>query len=440
LNTMVGSPKVKQRSRPDLVVSDSYSDVYNASHVLQSHNFNGLYTTDQDSESIVYTTKRASQRAKSNYCYHLKESFHYGGGTGAMFLNNVSPSGWTTDYRGHHANVCGAKASIIAAVDTQLTRVKGAVLGAGGLGYMNTAFDRLQPNLTTVSIPNFLLDIEDLTKLYKIWKIRSQRGPGGIYERYLRIKYDTKGRLKRATKSDVVTYAAGKHLAYKFGWKPTVADLSDLIEGVTKLRSKLKAFESQLGKIMQSSCSVSLGLPTSATGTITWPSGNHTASYSASCTRKCTAYIAYAPQPLAVMGPMDTVLRGLLDSMGFELNPRIIWDAIPFSFVIDWFFGVGSWLGRFKIDALELPIVLVDAFLQYEEVTKIEWSWLRANDGTYTTRPKSGGATFERKFFHRMPIGPDPVTLQGLGWKMPTLNQAALGVSLATVLGMSKGR
>jgi hypothetical protein len=126
--------------------------------------------------------------------------------------------------------------------------------------------------------------------------------------------------------------------------------------------------------------------------------------------------------------------------MGFELNPRIIWDAIPFSFVVDWFFNVGGFLARYKVDALELPIVLVDSFVSYKEINNIQWRWIRANDGTYTTRPTSSGACYVKNTFHRMPIYPDYSSLSGLGWKMPSLNQAALGVSLVTLLGGARSR
>lgn len=406
MDAMLGSPRIKTRSLPDTIVTDSYSDVYNASHVLQSHNFNGAYTSATHGEQIVYTTKRLNQRAKSNFCSHLKETFNYTGGTDFVSLTNTSPAGWTTEYRGHHANACNAKASIINAVDTSLVRTKGAVLGVEGQAFINDAWDRLRPDLRTVSIPNFLADIEDLKSLYQLWK----------------------------KNVSIAKNLAGAHLNYKFGWKPTVGDLSDMIEGVTKLRSKLAAFKSQIGKTIQDSQTCRHSLPTSSSGTIVWPSGGHTASYIATCNRKIEAFVAWQPQPLAVMGPMDEVLRGLLDALGFELNPRIIWDALPFTFVIDWFFGVGSWLDRYRVDALELPVALADSFVQYKETLDIEWTWLRANDGTYTTRPKSAGAFYRREFFHRMPVYPDYATLTGLGWRLPTRNQALLGLSLATVL------
>jgi len=36
----------------------------------------------------------------------------------------------------------------------------------------------------------------------------------------------------------------------------------------------------------------------------------------------------------------------LLDQLGVNLNPQIVWNAIPWSFVVDWFFNVGEWLSR----------------------------------------------------------------------------------------------
>lgn len=410
MDVMLGAPKHKSRSIPSKIVQVSENVNYNALNQPQTPTSNGSYTYQTWSEDIVNTTKRANQRAKSNFCRHIKESFSYGGGTDPLYLTNTSPAGWHTDYRGHHANACNAFPSILNAVETQLVRTKSAVLGVEGQAFINAAWDTLRPDLRSVSIPNFLVEIEDLKSLYQIWK----------------------------KNLSIAKNLAGAHLNYKFGWKPTVGDLADMIVGVKRLRERLKAFEDSIGGTIQDRAGVKLNLPTSATGTITFPSGLHTCGYTATCVRKAVCYVAWQPQPLAVMGSLDKVLRGLLDSLGFELNPRIIWDALPFTFVIDWFFGVGSFLDRYRVDALELPVVLADSFIQYQETLNIEWTWLRANDGTYTTRPKSAGATYVRNFFHRMPIYPDYATLTGLGWRLPTRNQALLGLSLATVLRKGK--
>lgn len=49
-------------------------------------------------------------------------------------------------------------------------------------------------------------------------------------------------------------------------------------------------------------------------------------------------------------------LLGYLDELGVNLNPRIIWAAIPWTFVIDWVVGVSRWLDQLKVRNMD-PIV-----------------------------------------------------------------------------------
>jgi hypothetical protein len=55
-------------------------------------------------------------------------------------------------------------------------------------------------------------------------------------------------------------------------------------------------------------------------------------------------------------------LLGLLDSFGVNLNPSIIWNAIPWSFVVDWVFGVSRYLDQFKLSNME-PQLNIRRFL-----------------------------------------------------------------------------
>jgi hypothetical protein len=49
-------------------------------------------------------------------------------------------------------------------------------------------------------------------------------------------------------------------------------------------------------------------------------------------------------------------LLGVLDSLGVNLNPAIIWNALPWSFVVDWVFGVSRWLSSHKLSNMEPQI------------------------------------------------------------------------------------
>lgn len=43
-------------------------------------------------------------------------------------------------------------------------------------------------------------------------------------------------------------------------------------------------------------------------------------------------------------------LKGFLDVLGVAVNPAIVWNAIPFTFLVDYFVNVGKWLNRLRID------------------------------------------------------------------------------------------
>jgi hypothetical protein len=149
--------------------------------------------------------------------------------------------------------------------------------------------------------------------------------------------------------------------------------------------------------------------------------------------------MVYQPQPILAMGEIDTTLRGLLTVAGVELNPGIVWDAIPFSFVVDWFSNVGDFLEQYRHKALELPIMILLTYLQYHEtVTTTSWTNFFSDSGQ-TIKPGQTASTWsEQTFFHRLPMKPDYATFAGLHAKWPTANQALLGVSLGAILGGHK--
>jgi hypothetical protein len=58
----------------------------------------------------------------------------------------------------------------------------------------------------------------------------------------------------------------------------------------------------------------------------------------------------------------------MLDRMGlYAINPSVIWNAIPWSFIVDWVFGVSRWLKSRSVMNME-PTINISRFL---------WSWER---------------------------------------------------------------
>jgi hypothetical protein len=55
-------------------------------------------------------------------------------------------------------------------------------------------------------------------------------------------------------------------------------------------------------------------------------------------------------------------LLSLLDTLGVNINPGIVWEAVPWSFVVDWLVGVQPWLEQFTLRAVR-PAVKVHHFV-----------------------------------------------------------------------------
>jgi hypothetical protein len=63
-------------------------------------------------------------------------------------------------------------------------------------------------------------------------------------------------------------------------------------------------------------------------------------------------------------------LLTLLDNIGINFDPKIIWNAIPWSFVVDWVFDVSRWLDQFKVSNMEPQI----------NIRRCLWSVKRSRD------------------------------------------------------------
>lgn len=401
----------KERSIPTMTVVVPDSEIYR----LSTGDFlSTLHNVPLDVasgfEHISYTN---STKQKSNWCRHLKRETIYTGDPLVSKRFDQPGSDVFYKYYGHHRYSVDSHSSAVTAAKTSLgVNLAEGVLGSGAQGYINDVAKRLRPDLTTVSVPNFLAELDDIKSLVKLWK----------------------------KNISLAKNVAGLFLNYKFGWKPTIGDVQAMVSSVTGFQQKLAEFERSLDVLFKRRTIVERR-SLRGSGSFAWGPASGTCKWSITMTSELSAGIAWRPQPLAVMSNFEKNLRGLLDTLGFQLNPRIIWDEIPFSFVVDWFFGVGAWLENFSIDTLELPIKYVDSYLQYKEVIRIESSVLTDVGSTSIIphdSPTPSMITSET-YFQRMPIFPDFATLEGLGWKVPTNNQKLLLVSLATVLTPSLG-
>ena len=355
------------------------------------------------SSEIVYTTKPKGLRSQSNLCMHTQYTFTNPSSTFSAGI--VSLPGKTVKFDALSGGVDTSRGAALAAFESQIGVTRFGVLGANAQGYINDAFAKLRPDLTSVSIPNFLLELDDIPRLWQ------------------QFKY----------KLSLAKRAAGLKLSWDFGLRPLIGDLQNIKDAISTSLERVKEWNKTAGTIYQKSATLS-NLNNSSSGTETLSLAPHVVNWRGSRSGTVSAFLTFKTLAIPALTEAETMLRTYLDALGFELNPRIVWDAIPFSFVLDWFFDVGGWLQRFKIDTLELPIVLADSCLQYKEDLKVEHYWKYTPDGLYTSYPTSPSGSQSYKTFHRMPMYPDQSGTTAQGWSMLNSNQAINLLALGTAL------
>jgi hypothetical protein len=181
------------------------------------------------------------------------------------------------------------------------------------------------------SIVNFILELKQALNLYKIWN-RSR---------------------------SFLQNVANGHLSYSFGWKPFISDLERLRDSLALFRKKLRKLQEESGKPQKRHFRRFTDLVDLPTDT-TWTDPNQhrlvfrwieRPKYCATCE---FTYI------LPDMSLLSNQIKGYLDTLGAQWNPSIAWNAIPYSFVVDWFFNVGDWLHSLRSDNLTIPATVTD--------------------------------------------------------------------------------
>jgi len=369
-------------------------------------------------EDIVYTTKPKAQRHLANACIHTRNIFSYGGpNLGAQRVNNLAPGfeGWWTQYYQGHSHAISAHSTALGYALAAVPGLSGAqLLGNQGQALINDGWSKVKPDLTKVNMPNFLLEIGQLRSLATWWRGKS-------------IGKTIKTRDLKHTGKQL----AGGVLQYSFGVAPALGDIKAATDAVRSLQERLAQFKAMAGTKQHRAVTVASAVD-SATGTFNYSGdSHHPCTWNVARQTRATAHFAFEPRPIGALNSIDEFLRGMIDSLGFELNPHIIWEAIPFSFVIDWIVNVGAFLDRFKVDALELPVLIEDGYLQIREDLHIG-SYLKLDVGSLvssaTTWP--GCSTIQTKFW-RQPSLPDFESLRALDVRWPSTRQATLAFALA---------
>lgn len=229
-------------------------------------------------------------------------------------------------------------------------------------GLAAEAATAMMPGVATrMSLVNSILELKDFKRPLRKLKefVGVIRRPGALNK--------LRNLVGNTPLREVPRIAAGAYLEYQFAWAPLCRDIASFIEAVSHYRAEVKRLLDQEGKVQLSH----YGRP------IIWPESTVETNWIqdptvSTCQRGVKCELSF--WDASYHATMEYSFRlsdyarnhayelGWQDALGVNYNPAIIWNAIPFSFVVDWVLGVNRYLENFKEVQLK-PIVTVRRFM-----------------------------------------------------------------------------
>jgi len=208
-----------------------------------------------------------------------------------------------------------------------------------------------------MSFINFLIELKDVKSL--IHTVRRLKELQKALKFFLqRKKLGIKGNpsLKRIARAA----AADDYLQKEFNIQPFLRDVAQLYGPLQSLVFKISEILKREGLDQHRHFSVPLGDPYTDTSDSVFLAAldnnidgqieaRRTVSYNEA---KFHATLSY-DFSLTELERKSAYARGLLDKFGVNFNPVIIWNAIPWTFVVDWILGVNQFLSNFSVRNIE---------------------------------------------------------------------------------------
>jgi len=311
-------------------------------------------------------------------------------------------------------------------VSTQITDLDGALSRA----YRNM-LPRIEDIAGGTNFVNFLLELRDVKRMFEIWK-----GSIGVLR----------------------NLSAGV-LNVEYAWRPFIRDVQSMYAGITRLQDYIDRWNKDAAgdviytrhaDITADVWKVDQSYSTTVTDSnwvyLCQNDWDRKYTHVRSCEEEvvCKVLLAFKPNHVDVTGVNK--LAAYFDVAGLGDPLSIIWEAIPFSFVVDYFLSIGRFISQFDHDFYTCPITVVD--FGYSLKTIHTYTYHRTGvvkrRSTGEQRNEDAGlATFYCKVYDRRRTGipalpqggmPRDVDLGLLELHWPSLRQVFLMVNLANVL------
>jgi hypothetical protein len=249
----------------------------------------------------------------------------------------------------------------------------GPTIGLGA--YYTQAVSRLNPNTPIVDLPLFLFELKDLPGML--------RDLGRVVSRQLRP-------------SDV----PGGYVALKFGWQPLISDLYKLLTLGEELEAQKARIESMAkrgtasGRL--SSVNAVVNGPNSS---LTLNNKEYTFVYPYTKAKQQVWFSAILEPDFSAPYWAETRWDQTRRVLGLNLSLATIWNAIPWSWLVDYFTDIGAYLDSTRgILPFSLESITIMVSDDIETKYKVDTSTLGGPNLT-----KSG--KYKLKYKRRFPMG-----------------------------------
>lgn len=241
-----------------------------------------------------------------------------------------------------------------------------------------SAVQAMVPSFTEgTSLVNFLLELKDFKDVFKYLATGFRKKLTRMNTFRLKPKngYKEQNESFDPDKGKPLQWLSKRYLEYNFGWRPLFRDVVALYQSIRDFELRFKEMVRR-EKIPQQRY-WGTTIPGSETALIDrYKNLNFglTGGYTGAATNRFRVRVTQDASPgiryHAAMRyryrlPSDILsvggkLNAYLDLLGVNSNPAILWNAIPFSFIVDWFFNVSKYLERLKVDNVQIQTEILD--------------------------------------------------------------------------------
>lgn len=326
------------------------------------------------------------------------------------------------------------------------------------------ALNSIMPGIKAqMSLMNSVYELKDFKSYFKAIRKKYQRFRfltahlpkrfwgrqtlGDLYTGWKRFLAETKSLTPGSLTYQTAKQASGYFLEWKF-------NLSSVIRDVFSAKKALASFEKDLNRFITNEGRVRVGhwgtsvesVPSSqretaySIGPPMYPPLSVGSSIEATSSAVETLFHAEVRYNYNMTDYEREHARALayLDAFGVNLNPAIIWNAMKFTFVIDWFIGVSQFLDQFKVRNLEPRVNILGALWSALHTRTTDWTKVHtaAYEGVQFTHSVSMPRVSEEGYLRRLWMpGISSLLASGLN-----VSEFTLGAALVIATSHRKAR